>query len=435
MNYDEALDYIHSPKYHGMRLGLDNIRELMTKLGNPQKRLKFIHIAGTNGKGSVASYLSHILTKAGYKTGLFTSPYIERFNERIQVNHEEIPDQSLGNITKLVKEKVESMREAPTEFEIITAIALTYFHKMDCDIVVLEVGLGGKLDSTNVIGPPLMSVITPIGYDHQAILGETLTEIAGEKAGIIKEGSTTVLYPQDKEAEEVIVQTALLKNNEVIKPDLRSLTPVLSDLNGQVFHYQTYKNLKIRLLGHHQLKNAAVVVEAVQLLNKLRFPVSEEALRDGLAETKWPGRFEVISKQPTIVIDGAHNIDSIRALVDNLTKHFSNRRIVAILGILRDKDARQMVEAVLPVIDSFITVTPDNPRAMDAGNLAGYIEEYGVPTIASDSYDQAIQMAIKQVNNHDVICAFGSLYYIGAIRSRITSGKFFINRNEALNDG
>ncbi|WP_156288699.1 bifunctional folylpolyglutamate synthase/dihydrofolate synthase [Oceanobacillus salinisoli] len=428
MNYEEALRYIHSPKLNGMRLGLDNIKALMAALDNPQKQLKFVHIAGTNGKGSVASYLAHILTKAGYKTGLFTSPYIEKFNERIKVNHENISDDALGKITGMVKDRVKSFQISLTEFEIMTAIAFLYFYEQECDIVVLEVGLGGRLDSTNVIDNPLLSIITSISYDHQAFLGSTLAEIAGEKAGIIKENSPVLLYSQEKEAEEVIYRAAQEKGAKVYQPEFTAITRIQTDLNGQVFHYKTYRNLRISLLGEHQLKNAALVLEAIQLLNSKGLEVSENALRDGLTETTWPGRFEIIHQHPTVVIDGAHNIDSIKALVDNLTKYFSDKRIIAIVGILKDKDVDQIVGEVSSVVDTFITVTPDSPRAMKAEVLADFLKEKNLHAVSSRTYDEAADLALKQAGENDVICAFGSLYYIGAIRgiftSEIFAGKF-----------
>ncbi|RKQ33923.1 bifunctional folylpolyglutamate synthase/dihydrofolate synthase [Oceanobacillus halophilus] len=423
MIYEEAIQYINSPKYHGMKLGLDNIRALMAALGNPQKQLKFIHVAGTNGKGSVASYLAHILTEAGYKTGLFTSPYIEQFNERIQVNHEKISNESLGKITGEVKEKILEMKQNPTEFEIITAISFQYFYEQQCDIVVLEVGLGGKLDSTNVIDTPILSVITPISYDHQSFLGTTLTEIAGEKAGIIKENAKVLLYPQDKDAEEVIYQAAREKNAVVYQPDFGAIKDVRSSLTGQYFSYQSYQDLQISLLGEHQLKNAALAIEAVHLLNEAGFSVHDATLRKGLSKTTWPGRFEIIHQNPVVVIDGAHNIDSIQALVDNLTKYFSKKKIIAILGVLKDKDVDKILEEVSPVINQFITVTPDSPRAVGAEELATLLEEKNIPVTSSETYEEAVQLAFQEAREDDVICAFGSLYYIGAVRRIVRNRK------------
>lgn len=424
MNYEEALQYIHSPKYNNMRLGLDNIKSLMSALGNPEKQLKFVHIAGTNGKGSVASYLSHILEKAGYKTGLFTSPFIERFNERIKVNQEDISDDSLAKITEMIKKIIEKEEISTTEFEIMSAIAFQYFYEQQCDIVVLEVGLGGRLDSTNVIDHPLLSIITSIGLDHQAFLGSTLTEIAGEKAGIIKENTPVLLYSQEKEAEDTVYRVAREKKSLVFQPDFSQITNISTDLSGQSFDYKSLKDLKVSLLGKHQLKNAAVVIEAVQLLKQNGIYIDENALRLGLAETKWPGRFEIIHQNPIVVIDGAHNIDSINALVDNLTKYFHDKKIIAILGILQDKDVEEMIEGVSAVIDSFITVTPNNPRAMKAEDLACRLTSKNQLAQASQSFEEAIELAIEKAGKDGIICSFGSLYYIGEIRKIMKSEKY-----------
>lgn len=424
MNYEEALQFIHSPKHSRMSLGLDHIRLLMNALGNPEKQLKIVHIAGTNGKGSIASYLSHILGKAGYKTGLFTSPYIERFNERIKINQEDISDDSLAKITEMVKNKIEEEQIPTTEFEIMTAIAFQYFYEQQCDMVVLEVGLGGRLDSTNVIEHPLLSIITSISYDHQAFLGSTLTEIAGEKAGIIKENTPVLLYSQEKEAEDVIYRVAHEKNSLVFQPDFSQITNMSTDLSGQSFDYKSLKDLKITLLGEHQLKNAAVVLEAVKLLHENGIHIDEEALRLGLAETTWPGRFEIIHQNPIVVIDGAHNIDSINALVDNLTKYFHNKKIIAILGILKDKDVEEMIERVSPVVDRFITVTPGNPRAIKAEDLALRLTDKNQLALASQSFEGAIDLALEEAGEDGIICSFGSLYYIGEIRKIMKSEKY-----------
>ncbi|RDW17590.1 bifunctional folylpolyglutamate synthase/dihydrofolate synthase [Oceanobacillus arenosus] len=416
MNYEESLAFIHGSQYKGMKLGLDNITKLMDLLGNPQDKLKIIHIAGTNGKGSTASFIAQILIEAGYKTGLFTSPFLQRFNERIKINNQDIADKQLGDITTIVKEKMDEMEDKPTEFEIVTAIAFQYFYQLQCDVVVLEVGLGGRFDSTNVIKNPLLSVITSIGLDHQAYLGNTLPEIAFEKAGIIKENSQVMLYPQSSEVEAVIERVAKERNSIVNKADFSKLRRIANSIEGQLFNYKEYKELRISLLGEHQLKNAAIAIESINSLRNAGFKIREEHLRIGLAGTRWPGRFEVINREPLVVIDGAHNIDGIRALVTNITQLFPGRKIIAILGILRDKDYQQMIDEVSPVIDHFITVTPDNPRAIPAEELAAYLVKEQLPAIAAESFEAAVELAYQEMEENDVICAFGSLYYIGEIK-------------------
>lgn len=419
MKYVEALQYIHSPKYNKMELGLDQIRMLMATLGNPQEKLRCIHIAGTNGKGSVASYLSHILMEAGYKTGLFTSPFIERFNERIKVNGEDISDDDLAKITEKIKGKIEENEIPTTEFEIMTAIAFEYFYEQNCDIVVLEVGLGGRLDSTNVIEEPLLSVITSISQDHQAFLGTTLSEIAREKAGIIKENRPLLLYSQEKETEDAIFEIAKLKKSSVHQPDFSKIRTSQSDLSGQVFDYKDYDRLKIKLLGAHQLKNATMAIEAVHLLKDIELEITEEAVRSGLEKTVWPGRFEILKKDPVFIIDGAHNIDSVQALLDNLTKYFPKKKVIGIVGMLKDKDIDSIINMITPIISQFITVTPISPRAIQASDLARQIQEKNAQAKASQSYKEAIAMAMEEAEEGDIICSFGSLYYIGEIRKII----------------
>lgn len=420
MNYIEAMEYIHSPRYSGMRLGLENMKLIMNALGNPEKKLKVIHIAGTNGKGSVASYLSHILTEAGYKTGLFTSPFIEKFNERIKINQTEITNEALSRITNLIKEKVEESNTNPTEFEIITAIALQYFFEEACDIVILEVGLGGRLDSTNIIETPLLSIITPISYDHQAYLGETLGEIATEKAGIIKERVPVLIYPQQEETEEVINRVAKRRNATRFKPDFNLITSIQAGVKEQKFSYKHYEGIKISLLGEHQLRNASLAIEAIDYLRNIGYSINNEVMYRGLASTTWPGRFEIIQNDPTIIIDGAHNIDSIRSLVDNLQRYFNEEKIIAIFGVLKDKDIRMMIEEISPIIERFITVTPDSPRALHAEELAHYLKQQGLEAESASDYTDALQRATEYVKGDSIICAFGSLYYIGEIRKIIT---------------
>jgi len=421
MNYEEAIAFIHGPNGKGMKLGLDNIKELMYRLGDPQKKQTFIHIAGTNGKGSVASFVSQVLIQAGYKTGLFTSPFLQKFNERIKINNQDISDEDLSRVTTTVKETLEATDLEPTEFELVTSIALQYFYEQQCDIVVLEVGLGGRLDSTNVIENPILSIITLIGLDHQAYLGSTLREIAYEKAGIIKHNGEVLVYPQDAEAESVIEHQANEQNASVTKADFSRLENKESDLDGHKFSYKDVENMRISLVGEHQLKNAALAIEAVRILNEKEFQITDEALRMGLGHTRWPGRFEVLQKDPPVIIDGAHNIDGIRALVNNIKSHFKHKRVIAIIGLLQDKDYAGIIDEVLPVFDCFITVTPDNPRAVKADKLSSYLEQKGVASIPCDSYGDAVQVAISENSGEDVIIAFGSLYYIGAIRTIFAS--------------
>ncbi|HZK58130.1 MAG TPA: folylpolyglutamate synthase/dihydrofolate synthase family protein, partial [Clostridia bacterium] len=324
MNYEQALDYIHGTYKFGSKLGLENTKYLLGLLGNPHKNLKVIHVAGTNGKGSVSSYIHTILKEEGYKVGLYISPYLEEFTERMIINGKEIPRERLAEVTEVVKEKVEQMvkdgKNHPTEFEVVTAIAFYYYAQENVDFLVLEVGLGGRLDSTNVVGDPLVSVITPIGYDHMEYLGETLEEIAYEKGGIIKEGGFTLLYPQEKEAMGVLENLCNERNNKLFVIDFDELTIHRSNMEEQVFSAnilgKSYNNAKIKLAGLHQIYNACTALGAIEILKEHRnINISDEAILGGLGNTKWAGRFEVLQKEPLIIIDGAHNLhgaDSLR---------------------------------------------------------------------------------------------------------------------------
>ena len=326
MTYEEALEYIHGTYKFGVKLGLENIRRLLEMLGNPHKELKYVHVAGTNGKGSTVTFISSILIESGYKVGIYTSPYVERFTERICINGKEIPEEDLARITEIVKEKVTEMVEQgynhPTEFEIITAIAFQYFYEQNCDIVVLEVGLGGRYDSTNIIDTPLVSVITSISFDHMKFLGNTLTQIAREKAGIIKENGNVVLYPQSEEVEKVIEEAAVQTHSRLFKADFNTIKLKSFGIDGQIFDYGTFLDFKIKLLGRHQLKNAAVAITACQLLKEEMKNFTDETIRQGIAKARWKGRMELMCKDPVFFIDGAHNEDGVKVMVDTLEEYF-----------------------------------------------------------------------------------------------------------------
>ncbi|HZK33061.1 MAG TPA: folylpolyglutamate synthase/dihydrofolate synthase family protein, partial [Tissierellaceae bacterium] len=317
MEYKEALEYINDKDKFGSRLGLDSIGKLLNLLDNPQRGLNYIHIGGTNGKGSTASYLANSLKVEGYKVGLFTSPYIERFNERIQINGEDIPDDVLGRITGVIREKanvmVEEGFEHPTTFEIITAISFMYFQEEKTDYVILEVGLGGRFDSTNIIEKPLASVITTIDYDHTDVLGKTLKEIAYQKAGIIKENGIVISYPQEDEALKVLKEISKEKNAEFYLCDIKNIKIKSSNSKGAIFDFKykniTMENVEIAMLGEYQVYNAALALTTLMVLKeKELISIEEEAIRKGLKSTKWPGRLEVLGENPIFLIDGAHNV-------------------------------------------------------------------------------------------------------------------------------
>jgi dihydrofolate synthase / folylpolyglutamate synthase len=423
MNYDEAMKYIHGTLKFGSKLGLESITKLMDYMGNPQRKLKFVHIAGTNGKGSTTAFISSILINSGYKTGIFTSPFIQRFTERIKIDAKEIEPDELTNIIEFVKIKIDLMINEglahPTEFEIITAVAFEYFYRNNCDIVVLEVGLGGRFDSTNVIESPEVCVITTISLDHTDILGKTLAEIAYQKAGIIKPNIDTVIYPQKPEAEQVFEQVCKSQNCPIHKVSLASLVLKEYSLEGQLFDYKDYQNLYIKLLGDHQLHNAAVAIDTCEILVHKGFRIDYNNIRNGIAETRWPGRLEIICKKPLILIDGAHNFEGGQSLNAALDRYFSNKNKIFIVGFLRDKDYHQIMAMLAKKSKLIITVTPNNERAIPSSELAGILRQYSNNVQDGITLENSLKIAMENIDDESIICAFGSLYMIGEFRKFI----------------
>lgn len=420
MNYKEAIEYIHGTQKFGSILGLDRIKLLLDYMGNPHKKLKFVHVAGTNGKGSTVAFISSILIEAGYKVGIFTSPSIQRFSERIKINDFEISEENIARITSMLKENVDKMirndGSSPTEFELVAALAFQYFFEQGCDIIVLEVGLGGRLDATNIIETAEVSVITTINYDHMDVLGDTLSKIAFEKAGIIKENNDVVLYPQERDVERVFETVCREKVAKLHKVDFSTLKNNLYDITKQKFDFEGYKSLKVSLLGEHQIKNAAVAIKTVEVLFSKGYLISENDIRRGLIRTKWAGRFEMINECPFFIIDGAHNIEGTKTLADNLRRYFPGKKITFITGVLADKDYKSMMEAVIPLAEGFITVTPNSPRALSSTDLEMYLKSYCRNVANGGEIREAIKLSLELASKDEIICAFGSLYYIGQVR-------------------
>ncbi len=420
MTYEEALEYIHGTYKFGEKLGLHNIRMLLGLMGDPQKKLRFVHIAGTNGKGSTSAFISSILSEAGYRTGIYTSPYIQRFTERIRIGNEEISRSELAKITAFVKssaEKMVSMGENhPTEFEIITAIALEYYCREQCDIVVFEVGLGGRFDSTNVIDVPELAVITAISLDHTERLGNTLAEIAFEKAGIIKPGGDVLVYSQSMEAEQVFENACSERGARLFKTDFADIRQGSFGIDGQVFSYKGFDSLEISLLGKHQTRNAALSVDAALHLREKGYNITDADIRRGLVNTKWPGRLEVLSKEPVLIIDGAHNPQAAEVLKQTLEDYFPGKPRTLIMGVAADKDYQTMIKTLLPGARRLIAVTTLTGRALPAAKLAEYSRCYCNDVRISDTIVNAIRLSMEIAEPDEIICAFGSLYYIGAVR-------------------
>jgi dihydrofolate synthase/folylpolyglutamate synthase len=416
LTIEEALDFIHSKQWRGSRPGLSRTQELLQKLGNPQKRLRFVHVAGTNGKGSTAAMLASVLSAAGFKTGLYTSPYLFRFNERMQIGGVQISDSEVAELTERIRPIALGMEDRPTEFEIVTAIGMEFLARHECDIVVLEVGMGGRLDSTNVIDAPSAAIITRIGLDHTRELGETPALIAAEKGGIIKTGSRVVLYEQEREVMDVISNICFERGAPLRTAEFSQIICHSSDREGSVFSYKEFKNIRLPLLGAHQLSNAAVVLEGVFSLRECGFEIPDSAVEKGLASVKWPARFEIVSREPWFVVDGGHNPQCAETVAANLKKYFPREKRVLLVGVLADKDFAGLTDLLAPVADRFVTVTPDNPRALSAEELARHLEKYGKPVSACDSIAEGVRRAIDLAGKDGVVCAVGSLYMAGAIR-------------------
>lgn len=417
MTYDEALEYIHSVSWRGSRLGLSRTLELLERVGNPQKHLKFVHVAGTNGKGSTCACIEAILRHAGYRTGLYTSPYIIRFNERIRVCGKDISDDDLCRLVEQVRNAADDMEDKPTEFEFITVLGFLHFLQKKCDIVVLEVGLGGELDSTNVIDPPEVAVITAIGLDHTRELGGTLKKIAAAKAGIIKEGSEAVMYGFDLEVSDVIKETCRKKGVQLNLPDFSKIEDMTSDLVECKFSYDKYRNIVLPLAGTYQPKNAVMAITACECLRKRGWKISDNDITEGLSEVKWPGRFELLGKNPVFILDGSHNPHGMAATAESLRSNFGDKKLVFLTGIMADKDVHAMITLIAPMAKRFVTVAPDNPRALSAEEYAKILRENGLEAEAEKTIEDGVKAAINLAGKDGVVCALGSLYFSADIRS------------------
>ena len=418
MDYQEALAYIHAVHWQGHKPGLDRTRALLAALGDPHKGLRFVHVAGTNGKGSTAAMLDSCLRCAGYKVGLFTSPYINRFNERIQVDGVPIPDGDLVRLVEQVRPAASAMADVPTEFELITALGMLYFAQERCDIVVLEVGLGGALDSTNVIDPPACAVITALGMDHVKELGPTLADIAAAKAGIIKPGSPVVSYGGAPEADRVIADAAAACGAPLTVADFARLTLRGAGLEGQTFDYDGLTGLTLPLLARYQPRNAVVAIEALRALRARGWQIPDSAIRQGLAQVRWPGRFELLRRDPPFLLDGSHNAHGMRATVESLRALFPGEKFVFLVSIMADKDADEMLRLLLPLAKGFVTVTAPSPRAIPAAELAAQIEALGGRAEPAGSIPAAVAR-VCALAGRGPAAALGTLYFSGEVREAV----------------
>lgn len=400
--YTATPKFTHEP-------GLEVMQALTARLGDPQAGLRCVHIAGTNGKGSCAAMTASVLQAAGYRTGLFTSPDLVSMAERIRINGVNITKHHFADITARVKTACVGLPE-PSYFEKITAAAFLYFAEQGCDYVVLETGLGGRLDATNIIQSPACSVIMPIGFDHIGVLGNTLSAIAEEKAGILKPGCPAVCAPQGTEALRVIKKAAAEKNSPLQLVDITKIISLAHSPAGQVFSYGNMKNVELSLLGNHQIQNACAVIETARTLG-----IGEAAIRAGLKAARWPCRFEYFPDTPAFLLDGAHNAHGAAALAAGLREYFPGRKFTMVMGVMADKDYTDILALMEPLAERFITLAPDSPRAMPPKELAAMIKT--VPAEAANSIGEAVALAREYGTP---VCVFGSLYYIGAVRTLLT---------------
>jgi len=418
MKLKDALEFIHSTDWRGARTGLERMEELMRRLGDPQNELRFIHVAGTNGKGSVCAMLASVLTAAGYKTGLYTSPHLFRVNERIKVGGTEVTDRELVALAEEIKAQADRMTDRPTEFEILTAMAFLHFRKQRCDVVVLEVGLGGRLDATNIIRSPDAAVICSIGLDHTEILGDTLEKIGAEKAAIIKPGTSVVLYRQSGEVESVVVRRCRKCGAGLWVTDPEKERQVSASLTGQVLDYRQRKNLHLSLLGTYQYRNAAVMLDTVDVLIRRGYIISEEAVETGLAHAQWPGRFEVLRRTPLVLVDGAHNPNGVEELTLCLERYLPAQKITFVMGVMADKDYREMIRLVEPYAGQYIAVAPRSDRALSSAALAAEIRVLSGKSVEDGgSVENGVTLALHRSCPDAAICVFGSLYQAGEVRA------------------
>lgn len=430
MTEKETFAYIEGLQVLGSCLGLDSVTELCRRLGNPQDDLKFVHIAGTNGKGSILAMISETLAACGYRTGRYLSPTLTDYRERFQINGRMISKRALCAYVERLKLVCEEMTKDgfphPTPFELETALGFLYFKEKKCDIVVLETGMGGKTDATNLITTPLVCVFSSISMDHMQFLGKTLSEIAGVKAGIIKEGVPVVSAWQEAEAETAIREECRKKNAplRLLKQESARLTGASE--KGIRFNCGIHRGMKLSLRATYQLANAAVALETLDCLKEVcGYRIPEEKLKEAFARISWPGRFEKIAGKPDFYIDGAHNEAGAKSLAETIEFYFTNRKIIYIMGVLKDKEYEKILQATCPYADSIITVkTPHNARAMDAYELAKAAAAYHGRVTAADSLEEAVEMAYLMADEDTVILAFGSLSYLGELTGIVKDRKW-----------
>lgn len=418
MDYQQAVDYIESPALPRGRYGLERLKQALELLGNPQHKVRFVHVAGTNGKGSCAAMLASVLKEAGYRTGLYISPHLRRYNERMQVDGVDISDDDLIRAAQRVKEVCEQLGGTPIVFEVLTLMALWYFAECRCDFVVLEVGIGGKLDATNCIPAPAAALIAQLGFDHTETLGSTIEEIAAQKGGIAKPGSQLVMAEQEPAALRVVEQLCREQGCGFTVADPERLQVLSTSPEGQRLRDRTYGELLLPLAGSHQLKNAANVLTVVEVLKGEGFAIPDRAVRQGIERTVWPARFERLSRSPDFILDGGHNPQCVQAAVQALQDYYPGKKVVFLTGMMKDKDSAAMLAKMAEVAKAFVCLHADSERAFGAQELAREIEDtLGLAAYPAASAQEGCALAQRLAGEQGVVCALGSLYLAGEIRA------------------
>lgn len=420
MTMEKVISYINTNRGNGQKSSLDRLFNLLERLGNPHRNLKYIHITGTNGKGSTTALFSSVLQEANLNVGIFTSPHLEVVNERIRVNSEMIEDEELIRIVNHIEPVVLNMEAEMGvnfyAFELLTVVAFIYFQEKQLDIVLLEAGIGGRLDATNVIEQSLVSIITSIGIDHTATLGNTKEEIVYEKAQILKEGGYMIVGPIEEELKDIVRNRADAVHGTVKFINKADIVLKESFPDQQTFHYKNWQDVTLTLLGHHQMENASLVLEAYDTLVAQGFPISRKQVYQGLAKAFWPGRFEKVADEPLYYIDGAHNVASVERLVETLEGTFPGERFCFVIGMMKDKAYEKMIQQVEHLAKAFILVSPDPYRGFDPVKVAEELSKQGFEAIAMPNMTKVLEFVEKEVPKEDIVIQFGSLYLVGELK-------------------
>lgn len=419
MTYEEVLNYIEHTKTRGFVLGLSNMEQALALFGNPERDLSFIHVTGTNGKGSVCKLVYETLKESGYRTGLYTSPGLRDFGERMIVDDDQISKEQVAELGSEIVEVTGKARIPITEFEFVTLMAILHFHRERVEAVVFEVGMGGRLDATNIIDKAEISIITSIGLDHTDYLGNDLVAIASEKAGIIKEGCDVVLYPQGQEVSEVIKRSAQKTRAAFYQPNVESIYLRDMSSDGMVFDYGGYKNIRIGLIGLNQIYNGVTALMAVERLKERGWRIEEADWRKGFEKARNDGRFEVIQQFPTFIVDSAHNPQGVASMVQNQVLLFPRQKVIYVVGFLADKDYNQMIDQTLMHASEYVVLSPDNSRRLEASVLAEMISDKGIESKAFSDVETAILYLRDRVKVTDVVVCYGSFFHTIAFRDAI----------------